>query len=332
MASELTTGSPIPIYQKIKKYPPFDLSPIKGEVPYFAQLLVHAIAQIKELPDFSEDTKIAVMSDFSGEHKGASFNTYSFLIMAYNKVGPFQTHSEALRRRYGLSEPFSEFAFKDLTFGPRSRALPDFLQLVDSFIHGAVITIAIDKQIGTVFGPSKKEAHAFIQKQLADMELGQWKGEIAEKVLRVCHSIAVFVALTTKENQQLLWYCDDDAINEDARDREFKNTQDIFLRTLGMYCKHRFDLVGFGKSFDGKSHLDDLLSIPDLAAGIVQDILQAHITAKDEIAGGQEKAELIRWIAKQGKFLSKITIQISRLANGELGSGAVAITPAKPAE
>jgi hypothetical protein len=91
-------------YHKIKKTAPFDLSAITPEHPYFANLLAHAIGQLKELPDFSEDTKIAVMSDFSGEHKGASFNTYSFLIMAYNKVGPFQVKVEELRRKYSYSE------------------------------------------------------------------------------------------------------------------------------------------------------------------------------------------------------------------------------------
>jgi hypothetical protein len=97
-----------------------------------------------------------------------------------------------------------------------------------------------------------------------------------------------------------------------------------------MYCKHRFDLVGFGKSFDDKSHLDDLLSIPDLAAGVVQDLLQAHKTGEDNVPGGEEKKALLRWIATQGKFLSKITIQIIRLPNGELGSRVVEFTPVKP--
>jgi len=96
-----------------------------------------------------------------------------------------------------------------------------------------------------------------------------------------------------------------------------------------MYSKHKFDVVGFGKSFDGKSHLDDLLSIPDFAAGVVQDLLQAHKTGNDNIPGGDEKIALLRWIATQGKFLSKITIQISRLANGELGSQVIDFTPAK---
>ena len=317
----------MPPEQRIKKYAPFDLSAITAESPYFAHLLVPALAQLKELPDFSDDEKIAVMSDFSGEHKGAHFNTYSFLILAYNKVGPFMTQVEELRRKHGIVEPYSEFAFKDLSFGPRSRALPEFLRLVDNFIHGAVITIAIDKQIDTVFGSSKKETYPLMEQQLAAMGLGTWKGAVAEKVLRVCHSIAIFTALTTRENQRLLWYCDNDAINEDAQDRRFEDTQSIMVRALGMYCRHKFELVGFGKSFDDKSHLDDLLSITDFAAGVVQDLLQAHKTGNDNVPGGDEKAALIKWMAKQGKFLSKITIQITRLPDGELGSGVVEFSP-----
>jgi hypothetical protein len=170
-----------------------------------------------------------------------------------------------------------------------------------------------------------------MKEQLAAVELGQWKGATAEKVLRVCHSLALFTALTTKENQRLLWYCDDDAINQDGLERRFEDAQNIFVRALAMYCRHKFDLVGFGKSFAGKSHLDDLLSIPDLAAGVVQDLLQAHDTGTNEVSGGDEKVALIKWIATQGKFLSKITIQIGQLANGELGSGVVMFTPAQQA-
>ena len=313
--------------QKIKMNGPFDLSAITPEYPYFAQLLAHAVGQIKELPDFSDDERIAVMSDFSGDHKGAHFNTYSFLILAYNKVGPFKLLVEELRQKHGLLKPYSEFAFKELSYGPRSRALPEFLHLVDNFIHGAVITIAIDRQIDTVFGVSKKETYPIIEEKLATMGYGKWKGATGEKVLRVCHSIALFVALTTRENQRLLWYCDKDAINEDARDRDFADTQKIFLHTLGMYSKHKFNVVGVGKSFDDKSHLDDLLSIPDFAAGVVQDLLQAHKTSEDNIPGGEEKIALLKWIATQGKFLSKITVQIIRLANGELGSRVVDFTP-----
>ncbi|MGN4047999.1 hypothetical protein [Pseudomonas sp. SM4] len=318
--------------QKIRKNSPFDLSVITAEYPQFSQLLAVAVGQLDELPDFSDDEKIAVMSDFGGEHPGAHFHTYSFLILAYNKIGPFMEQLDKLRQKHGLLNPYSEFAFKDLGYGPRSRALPEFLHLVDKFIHAAIITIAIDKQIDTVFGVSKKQAHQLIEDQLFSMGLGKWRGAAGEKVLRVCHSIALFTALTTRKNQRLLWYCDNDAINENARDRDFADTQQIFLRTLGMYSKHKFDLVGFGKSFDGKSHLDDLLSIPDFAAGVVQDLLKSHKTGDDNISGGAEKVELLKWMATKSNFLSKITIQISKLTSGELGSGIVDFSPAKQSD
>lgn len=315
--------------QKIRKNAPFDLSVVKEEYPKISHLLAFAVSQIKELPDFSDYDKIAIMSDFGGEHSGAHFNTYSFLILAYSKIGPFIEQVEILRRKHNLTNPYSEFSFKDLGYGSRSRALPEFLHLVDNLIHGALITIAVDKQVPTVFGVSKKETHQLIEEHFFSLDLGKWKGKEGEKVLRVCHSIALFTALTTKENQRLLWYCDNDAINENARERSFADTQQIFIRVLSMYSRHKFELIGFGKSFDGKSHLDDLLSIPGFAAGIVQDLLKSHKTRDDNIPGGEEKAELLRWMARKSKFLSKITIQICKLESGELGCGIVDFLPAK---
>jgi len=61
------------------------------------------------------------------------------------------------------------------------------------------------------------------------------------------------------------------------------------LRKGGMYRRHKFDLVGFGKAFEDRSHLDDLLNIPDFAAGVVQDLLEAHKTEEGNVPGGEEK-------------------------------------------
>jgi hypothetical protein len=321
---------PADFRQRIMKPPPFKLEAFTHEFPPFTNLLTQGIDQLDGLPDFSDDSKIAVISDFGGEHKDARFNTYSFLLMAYNKVGPFETKVRELRNHYGLLAPYSEFAFKDLSFGPRSRALADFLQIVDNFIHGVLVTVAIEKRIGTVFGKHRKDAHRSIEEQLVALDLGQWKGGTAEKMLRVSHAIAVFTALTTHEGQRLLWYCDYDAINEDGKKRHFEHTQQIFGRVLGMYCKHKFDILGFGKSFKEKSHLDDLLSVSDFAAGAVQDLLQAHESGGAEISGGKEKEALFRWVATQARYLSKVVIQVVQLPNGELGSGLVHLDPIPP--
>lgn len=326
--SERKSGVVTP-FQKIRKSGPFDLSVVKDDYPFFSHLLVNAISQLDELPDFSEDDKVAVISDFGGEHHDAHFTTYSFLIFSYNKIGPFIEQIEKLRRKHKILEPYSEFKFKDLKYGPRSRALPDFLHAIDNLIHGSLITVAIERKIETVFGPSKKVVHPYIEEHLASLGLGSWKGETGEKALRICHSIAIFTALTTYENQRLLWYCDNDSINDNGQERSFEDTQKLFSLTLGMYCKHKFDLIGFGKSFEKKSHLDDLLSVPDFAAGVIHDVLKSHHTGEDNIPGFPKKEILIKWLAKKSRFLSKTTIQISKLPNGDIGSGIVNFTPAK---
>ena len=56
--------------------------------------------------------------------------------------------------------------------------MPELLCLVDNFIHGAVITIAIDKQIDTVFGVSKKDTYPIIEEQLAALGFGKWTGGV----------------------------------------------------------------------------------------------------------------------------------------------------------
>ena len=318
------TNKPIP--QKIGKSGPFKLSKVSGEYPYFSHLLNLIVQEkIRELPDFSDDAKIAVMSDFGGEHSGALFNTYSFLFIAYNKVGVFEQKIRGLRKKYGLLTPYSEFAYKKLKSGARSRALPEYLQLVDQFIHGAIITIAIDTQIETVFGAEKKQVQSVMIEQMKKECLGEWPSHVAEKAFRVTHIIAAFASLLTYENQRLLWYSDKDSINDDGRKRDSKHTQQIFNRVLDMYMTHRLDIIGFGKSFDEKSHLDDLLSVPDLAAGVVQDLLLQYETQAD-IPGGNEKATVMRWIATPAKYLSKITIQIRRTADGGIGYGTVEMT------
>ncbi|UNV91859.1 MULTISPECIES: hypothetical protein [unclassified Comamonas] len=307
--------------QKIRKIGPFELKKVTDEYPLISEVLNRIFQQsIKDLPDFSDDTKIAVMSDYGGEHDGAHFNTYSFLFLAYNKVGPFEEKSAELRKKYG----YSEFKYKDLKSGPKARALEEYLRLVDNFIHGAIITIAIDKRIASMFGASKTKTQAAMVKQLQNAGLGIWKGEVAEKLLRVTNIIAAFASLLTHEGHDLLWYSDRDTINENGKKRDFNHTQLILSRVLHMYLPHKLKTIGISRSFDKKSHLDDLLSVPDFAAGVIQDLLQQQSTRED-IPGGEEKKKVMLWIATPTRYLSKITIQIFQNSDGSIGFRSVDI-------
>ncbi|WP_256262770.1 hypothetical protein [Pseudomonas gingeri] len=301
------------------KHPPFNVSYIGEKHPLIAHLFAQVASQITELPDFSRDKKIAVFSDFGGEHKGASFLTYSFLIISYDKISPFIEAVADLRRAHNILDPYSEFEYKDLNYGPRKRALPEFLKIVDSLLHGALITVAVDKNIESLFGENKKSVLTQLKQEFVEAGLGDWKFDPAEKALRICHAISFFASLTTHNDQRLLWYCDNDTVNDN--EVFFNDTKNILNRTLGLYIKHSFEILGFAKSFKGKSHLDDLLSITDLAAGVIQDLLAGHHTKNDQI--NENRVPLMKWLIERSGFLTKITIQMLRLPNGDIGSAIV---------
>lgn len=157
------------IFTKTQKPGPFALEMVRPDSPYFSTLLALAVGKIPELPDFSEDSQLGVFTDFGGEHDGAEFATYSVLIVSLNKIGPFQRVVESLRRKHGILKPYSEFAYKKLANGARRRALGDFLKIVDSFLHGLLVTVATDKEMKTLFGNSKHRAHAGMTAQLASL-------------------------------------------------------------------------------------------------------------------------------------------------------------------
>jgi hypothetical protein len=71
--------------------------------------------------------------------------------------------------------------------------------------------------------------------------------------------------------------------------------------------------------------MDDLLSVADFAAGVVQLRMQAYAN-RDDPQISEEKAALLRWIATPTAFLSKINIQIVRMNDGQLGAGLVDFT------
>ncbi|MBI6915652.1 hypothetical protein JET72_17325 [Pseudomonas juntendi] len=309
----------------IMKRPPSDFSYIGEKHPLISHLLANATSQISEIPDFSLDKKIAIFSDFGGEHKGAGFNTYSFLVISYDKIHPFIEATTALRQKHNILEPFSEFAYKDLNYGPRQRALSEFLRITETLLHGALITLVVDKKIETLFGQNKKTVDEFNQQELSRLGLGTWKFESAEKALRICHAIGFFSSLTTHNNQRLLWYCDNDSVNDN--ESLYKGIQKILNHTAGFYINHSFEILGFAKSFEKKSHFDDLLSITDLAAGIIQDLMTGHYSPDGQIT--EKKVPLAKWLIQRSEFLTKITIEIKKLPNGLVGSGVVRFNPPK---
>lgn len=312
-------------FTKTFKSGPFEFPKLTEDHPLYGRLLAREISQLNLLPDFSEDKGLFILSDFGGEHKGANFSTYSFLICSADKRVVFEQEVIAIRKKYKLDDPWKELGYKDLRYGPIKRALDEVLAAADNLTHGLLLTISIDKNIESLFGLNKKEAHLEIVEKFQENNLGKWKGNEAEKLLRVCHPIALFLSVLGENGQKLLWICDHDSINEDGKERDFSHTQLVLGHTLEMYSDNQYEILGFAKPFEGDAGTSDLLSLTDFSAGAIQEVLQSEITKKD-INVLEEKAKIVKWMGTESKFLKKVNLVFVKQDDGDWGVGPVELT------
>lgn len=293
----------------INKIGPFRNDLISDDYCLLGKLLSYSADELEFLPDFSEDKKVLIFSDFGGEHSSAKYVTYSFLFCSGDKIGVFQENIKTIRLRSGMNEPYKEYEFKELKYRRIRDSIKEYFFAVDHFIHGVVLTVSVEKEIANLFN---YESNSF-SKSACDILLengcGEWKRKDAEKVLRITHILGFYISLLCHSGQKILWMCDNDAINENGKKRNFKSTQRILMKCLPLYSKNHYELFGFCRSFDKDELYGDLLSVPDFAAGIVQEVLSAKFkNLSDEI--DESKIEPLKWMVSKSQFMSKINIRI----------------------
>ncbi|MGK9003713.1 hypothetical protein ACR6JC_03935 [Citrobacter europaeus] len=276
-----------------------------------AKLLNCSAEMLKELPDFSNDKKVFIFSDFGGEHASAKYLTYSFLFCSGDKQSVFQENVRNIRELGGMNLPYKEYSFKHLKYNRIRDTVKDYFFAVDHFIHGLLVTVSIEKEITNIFSDGSKSSLDRVSKLLQQYGCGEWKNKEAEKVLRIVHIISFYISLLCHSGQKILWMCDNDSINESGKKRDFSSTQKLLMKCLPMYSENTYEIFGFCRSFERDHLYGDFLSVADFAAGIVQDILSAEFKGMpSEI--DDSKIEPLKWIGKKSRFLSKLNIRVFR--------------------
>lgn len=293
----------------INKFGPFRNEFISDEYCLMAKLLNFSAEMLTELPDFSNDEKIFIFSDFGGEHASAKYLTYSFLFCSGDKQGVFQESVKNIREQGGMNFPYKEYSFKHLKYNRIRETAKDYFFAVDHFIHGIVVTISIEKEIANIFSDGSKSSLERVSDLLQQNGCGEWKNKEAEKVLRIVHIISFFISLLCHSGQKILWMCDNDSINENGKKRDFSNTQKLLIKCLPMYSENTYEIFGFCRAFKRDHLYGDFLSVADFAAGIVQEILSAKFKGgASEV--DDSKLETLKWIGKKSRFLSKLNIRV----------------------
>ncbi len=233
-----------------------------------------------------------------------------------------------IRPRFGLGT--KEIAYKDLNMGQLLRALPDCLAAADE-LPGFLCTVAIDKQIGSVFGTEEDTPRRLVA-VLEDAGLGARKPDVAEKLLRIVHLAAYLTALLGHNGQNVFWMTDHDAICPTPA--QHLHLLETFGRVLPIYQKpaSQFAKIGGATPFPERSvEMNDLLSLADLAAGTLGDYLsKKDVLSPDEIRVKEGTDKIMLWLGKPGIGLKKSCFFLRKGPDGSIARGAIEFSPVDP--
>lgn len=250
-----------------------------------------------------ENHNIGVYSDYGGEHDNSHYLSYSILICGYNHSYGFIEEMKKFRKDYNLAD--REIAFKKLKNGPIQRAISRYLYLADYFVVGCLFTLVVSKKIKSLF---QNEFQKKLKREQLPEELkcGNWKQDVTEKLLRISHLIAYWIAILSKANQGIFWMTDNDAIAPNHS--KHKMLMQIVARILPLYTHNQFSKFGGALPLKGEDPYKDFLSIADLAAGAIEKwfSVEKNQTIKTtEINNGV--ADVYRWLSHDGIGLKKFT-------------------------
>ncbi len=211
-----------------------------------------------------------VASDYGGEHNEASYQTITFLLADITDVAIWQLERERIRRT--LLPDGRRMAFKNLNDRIRRRAMEPFLQSADQ-LPGLLATFAISKAIDSLFVHEGRLAPFLLDFDV----LRDLPCSVAEKLLRVVHLLSLLIAGFSGPGQDLFWATDEDSIA--ANPTRVRNLIAALVRVSSHYLPHglRHLRVATSKQDRGDLSLEDLLAIPDIAAGALSAALTSML-------------------------------------------------------
>lgn len=252
-----------------------------------------------------------LFSDYGGAHNHARYVVMSFLVTTPEGISVFLGRRRQLRD--GPLGPQRRMAFKSLNDNVRLRSLPAFLDAADH-LAGLLISFAVDKAAAHRLGEQYLHETAF-------GPLGAWAPRSFRKLTTIGHLAGIVVQGLRKDGQDLLWITDQDEIAPN----HVKHAEATLVlgHLLSCYCTGSLGHFRFGTtaSDPGDLHIEDLAAVPDLAAGVLCDLLsflaphpQAQTVQRVYVPtdGGvaAKTRRLAEWLSESPSPLAKVNIVV----------------------
>lgn len=261
-------------------------------------------------PDLRDHTHFVVACDHSGEHASPEFRVLSFLLTTYKSVAEWDPQRLEVRRKH-LADG-RRMSFKALNDALRINALPSFLRAA-SQLNGVLICIGVEK------GFSLSKNHLPLWQH-------QWTADTLNKLVEICVFGAVMVDGLRGADQNVHWITDDDSTVSTAKARN--DAMNLMGGLLHKYPDEYLDVsLGIASQFDDERRAEDLVAIPDLAAGAYSELLSTmgkekmptSGTGPSDITGFvQIKSTLINaWRSGNSKSLKHMNAIVRPKENGQ---------------
>ncbi len=234
-----------------------------------------------------------VASDYGGEHKNSAWQSLSFIVVDLKYLWYWNEKRTELRKKF--LRDTRRVSFKKLTENRRREHLIHFLRVSNS-IPGLLASFIIDKSIDSIFveTPESQEIGALI------IDKTKWASKSYEKLLRIGHFGSLLISGLSAPGQNLLWVTDQDEIVANV-EKHTESTK-VFGHCMDQTLPHNmghFRLASTKSDSDSRD-LEDLASIPDLAAGAL-----AEFSTTLENEGGFLDSGIMRPLSKKLSLKSK---------------------------
>ncbi len=285
---------------------------------------VFASAQSRDsraLPDLHRADCLFIGSDYGGEHQNANYQTLTFLIADVASCARWVQVWAPRRKR--LLPDRRRMAYKSLNDGLRARALFPLLETANG-LPGLLATFAFSREVRSLFSADGRLETS----QLEFAPLREFSAPVAEKFMRVVHVLSLLLAGLSAPGQDVLWVTDEDSIAANpARVRHLCEAL-AFASSRCLSHSLRHLRVATAKQDSGDLSLEDLLAIPDLAAGALSSAMDSMLGTRGAPPSGfwlpptqdvsSKTRRVLDWFSDNTQPLRRFVIVVDETPLGQL--------------
>ena len=192
-------------------------------------------------------------------------------------------------------------------------------------LDGHVVVVAINKKITHI---STHHGSVGVWEALYGFQ-ARWDPRAFEEMVRVSHFFSLFLAAWSSPNMNISWMTDEDDIVANAE--RLDDAHQFAARLSTLHVPHRLGefMMNTPAVMPDELMFEDFLAIPDLAAGMISEILKTTSTNRSKTSLSvhddqplTDKSEMIAdWFWHSAGTLKKTCILIDRAEDGKFGLG-----------